>query len=589
MNEFAKHWLRPLTSDKRPNMNVYIDCEARVVETNHDIFDHKFLLGCVTSDMGETYTFDDAFELWEAVTKLAPRRKTTYVWAHNASYDVRLSKGMKHLLKLGWNMERFAIDDRSFWMKWNRGNKTKNPTRLFIVDSHSFIPGSMKQIYNDHGGEQISFEYGDDMLLDRRCRDDVEHLRIAVRDLYEFLDEEHCGPMAITGAGQSFNSYRRRFLPDKTILVNDMISVLGEEREAAWAGRSEAWKWGEFEGNYYEYDFELAYPMLCVDQLLPVQYLRPTSYKSTYVTTSPYVIPGYTKLLRCRVKTEVPVLPTRGGPNGGIIWPVGEFEGWYWLPEVYMAIENGARIDVIMGHEYKTAPVLDTWARWIIDVVRNHKNPTIRRVAKMWARTVIGRFALRYPEWELEGEWDGFEDDFLKANPAYIGGIHTYTLQVGSKIYKKVDDEESGNSIPAITSYIASLGRVRLWNLLRDIGFDRVLYMDTDSVICDGPSNVVRSPEYGDLKLKGVYNRLTIFGQRQLILDGKARIAGLPLNAQRREDGVWIAERFSGPAEGRVGALESVQTRRQGFVLHHADGRRERLSDGRTEPVRVRV
>lgn len=563
MSNRHTHWMRPLTQDRVPHQNLVMDCEAFTYELDDGTIEHKFLVGAVGGEI-----FRDSLEMWRHVTTICEKDKSTSLWIYNAEYDIRLSNALRNLGKCGWTIRRFALDDRSCWLTLE--NKRK---RLTIRDAKSFLPGGMDAIYRDHGEGRLGLEFWD---AEQRCLDDCAHLAIAIADYYDFLGQEVGGSLAITGPGQSMNHYRRRFLKGKQILVHEWDSVLGAEREAAWCGRSEAWRHGELRGGFIEYDYELAYPHLCLETPLPVEYIGPVE---------PMDYQNVTELGKYRVYTDLPTLPTHS-ESGHIIFPTGEFTGWYWQPEADMARNNGALLEHIDSHFYRTAPVLDEWAGWVIENVRSHRNPTIQRVCKQWARSLIGRFGLRYPTWEDYAEY--WDDTELLYSPGYDHrrGEETAYLIMNGRMWQRASEEESSNSCPAIMSYIMSLMRVKMWETMQLVGLDNVVYVDTDSLIIDAMTKDAQMPL--DFRQKGVYEKLEIFGTRALVIDSnKSRISGIPRGSERDDAGVWHGERWSGPAEGRLGSLETVRTRRQGFTLRGADGRRERLSDGRTEAVRV--
>lgn len=581
------HWLTPLATDRRPYLDVFLDCEAFIEpEPDGGADCHTFACAAVAVAGNDPLVHFTRDALWETVDGLCERDRTIRIWAYQSEYDVRLAAALRGLGRLGWEIRRFALDDRSCWV-----TMAKDRYRLTIADARSFIPSGMDMIYRDLGIDRpalATIADGDPQtiapLLARRAAADVAAMRSAILDhLYPFLDYAQAGSLQVTGPGQSMAQYRRRFLRPKSILVHEWPDVLGAERAASWAGRAEAWRHGTLAGPWTEYDYTLAYPRLCLSQPLPVKYIGPGPLQAR---------PGavYAILSRCDVQTRVPVLPAHG-PTGEIVWGIGSFSGWYWDAEVRMARMNGARVTIRDEHVYECAPVLDEWARWISGEIENHPSPIIRRVCKQWARALIGRFALRFPEWEEYA--DGWEGDDLIYCPGWGMDVGpTAYLVMGGRMWQRRSEKESPNSVPAITSYITSLGRVRIWETMVQAGLENLAYVDTDSVIvnAEGARRLELHLPPG-LRVKGEYARIRVMGTRALIVDGNPRIAGLPRGAEEISDDYWEAESFDGPASGRLGALETVRTRRKGFTLRHTDGRRERLPGastrnlGMTRPV----
>ena len=576
----AVHWMRRLREDRRPALNVFVDCEAYRVEEPDGGERHVFACAGVAfsrEGMEEPppIVVTGHPTLWETVTDLTERDRTARVWIYNAEYDVRLSHALRNLGYLGWEVRRFALDDRSCWISLARGRH-----RLTICDARSFLPGGMDAIAD--ALEVPRPPLGDDLDdLRERARWDVDALRGAVmRHLYPFLDDQLGGSLQVTGPGQAMAAYRRRFLPERTVLVHEWEDVLGAERAAAWTGRAEAWRWGEHRGPWTEFDYTLAYPRLCIDQPLPCRYLGPGPLQASQGRV-------YAVLAHCDVETRVPVLPAHT-KDGETVWGTGRFTGWYWDREIQLARRCGAAVHVRDEHVYECAPVLSDWARWVSGVVLEHPSPIIRRLAKQWARALIGRFSLRYPSWEEYAE--GLEEDELVYSPGWSNqrGCETAYLVVGGVMWERVGEQESSNSVPALTSYITSLGRVRIWETMVQAGLENVAYVDTDSVITNAKgARRLRAQLPDGLRVKGVYDRIAVLGTRALILDGNPRVAGLPRGAEHVGGEEWVAETWDGPSTGRLGALETVRTRHKGFTLSLSDGRRERASDGVTAPIRL--
>lgn len=578
------HWLRRLTDNRYPSTDLFLDVEAFRDTQEPDGEVHVYAVGALI-DGDLTATFREPYELWGAVSESCVRDRVTRVWAYNAEYDIRVSYALRALGHHGWVIRRFALDDRSCWLTLIKGRK-----RLTIVDAASFIPGGMDAVYRDLELDRPGlpeFEYGPlapwDQVgpeLENRAVTDAQVLRTAVEEhLYPWIQAAG-GSLQVTGPGQSMAAFRSSFLRDRTILVHEWEDVLGAERAAAWSGRAEAWRWGEVSGPLYEYDYTLAYPRLCIGTPLPVAYLGPAVHDA----------PSVVRLLKCHVETRVPILPARS-PNDEICWPTGEFEGWYWEPEVRLARRAGAAVVEVDCHFYRSAPVLSDWAEWISGEVLENDSAIVRRVAKQWARALIGRFGLRFPVWEEYAE--GLDPDEILYSPGWSNqrGCETAYLTIGGTLWERMSEQEGSNSVPAITSYVTSLGRVRIWETMIRAGLENLVYVDTDSVIV-GARGRARLEQGGlppGLRCKGVYDKAAVLGTRALILDGNPRVAGLPRGAVHLGGEDWSAETWDGPATGRLGALETVRTRRKGYTLSLGDGRRTRLPGGRTQALSVAV
>ena len=587
------HWLRGLSESRWPARHLFLDSEAWITDRD-GVAEHSFAVAALAAGPGPNgggaglSYHRDSEGLWDAVDSYCKRDRPVRLWAHNLSYDLRLTAGLVHLGRLGWEVKRFALDERSCWVSLWRGRR-----RLTLADSRSFVPGGLETIGQELGATgrpalPTNHPVGDAAalhLLEQRAGWDASLLRVVLTDhLFPWLEGIGAGTLAVTGPAQAMNHYRRGFLAPSSILVHEWEDVLGAERAAAYAGRCEAWRWGEVEGPVTEWDFELAYPRLCLGSNLPVEYLGPAVEVSA---AEPRII--LHKVVVDQLSS--PVCPTHL-PAGTVAWPVGGgWESWLWDCELALVRELGGRVRLIDSHAYRARPALSEWAGWVIDQVRAPNTPVTGRVAKAWARSLIGRFGLRYPQWEEFAEWPDQAEVAYAPGFSFERGEETAYLTVAGRVWDRVGEAESSNSVPAIPSYVAALGRVRLWRAMTAAGLGTVVYVDTDSVMVtpDGDRRIEAAVRLGGrlegLRRKQMIRRLEVVGERQLIVDGEPRVAGLARGSRRDPRGGFQGEAWEGPLSGRSGALTAVRVRPRGFTFHDQPGRREREPDGRTRPV----
>jgi hypothetical protein len=72
---------------------------------------------------------------------------------------------------------------------------------------------------------------------------------------------------------------------------------------------------------------------------------------------SSFIKLGFVSFLKCKIRSplniKIPVLPYRKN-DGGVIYPIGEWEGVYFSEELELAEENGYDIQVLFGYLYET-------------------------------------------------------------------------------------------------------------------------------------------------------------------------------------------------------------------------------------------
>jgi hypothetical protein len=528
-------------------------------------------------ELGDGLLDTDPAGVWEWVTRWTRDRGETRVWLHGLEQGLGLTRARHHLTRLGWRVDGFAMREHSGWWRWRKGERL-----LVLCDAASFLGNaSLDAIAKDLGAE-VSLSSPDTALDGRlallEARGRVWVLRSALRRVWGFYELEDFGSLQLTGSSQGMGVYRRRFLPDRAILVHHEEEARLAERDATWAGRCEGWRWGRVGGPLEEWDYELCYPSLCSAPVPAILTAHP--------------VPGgtYTTLNRCRVTVRDPVVPMAGGDRG-VIFPVGTFETVLWEPELELAREHGSVI-VEERWVYELDGVLADWSEWIRDLALHHPSGLVRRIAKQWSRTVIGSFGLRYQSWEEWSSEVGLEvgPDDIAVVPYRGDDGDTQLLYLAGDVFELGEEQDSENAVPQIQGYVWSRARVALWQAITAAGRENVVYVDTDSLIVTGEGGR-RLEEWAEdswprLRRKARYDWIEVYGSRQLITPEGVRISGLKRGAERTGESSWEVT-VEETMPGALGGAEGGRVRRRRFTLGRGELRRERLSEGLTGAIRA--
>ena len=517
---------------------------------------------------------DEPGALWDEITGYTRVHGRTWVVGHTMGNQLRLARAFKYLPRLGWTANPdVIISDTTVSIGWHRDKRS-----LLAVDLFSYLPHSLDVV------RTRSQTFGD-----------CEAIYQAFTDLVSLQHDHDLGNFSRTGASNASNHFRHVHMRHR-IFVHDDERALDAERDSIFTGRTEAHRWGTFR-DLDEWDLPLAYPRVGLDTFLPVRLvgLRPGHDP---------LGKGLLGLCHVLVDTPLPVLPRRDIGTGTIEWPQGHVEGWYWQPELDLAREYGCLITPVEQYVYECAPVLESWARWVIDVVTRgggHLAPghiypvsvgspgftAIQQMAvKHWGRALIGKMGAQVPNW---GPYARFEGVDLEVSRTVMDGIPKEILTIGGRSLVAEGKTYADHAFPALMSRVISECRVRLWRLMCVAGLEHVFYVDTDSLFvdCEGSrrlrSHVEQSGGWG-LVLKRHHREVTIYGPRQLACGCHGlKVSGLPHGAQRVEDGFRadVTESFrTGAQRGHAG---EVVTRRRGFHLQGTDTRRVHLEGGYTE------
>jgi hypothetical protein len=582
-NERRWHYVKPNETTNVPRRLIFLDTESFQDRTPFGQTQSWALaVACFRSQRpdraaSESWgTYDDPEILWKEIDTYVGKSGRTVLWTHNLGYDARIAEVFDLLPAMGFTLVAHNLIGKGCWLMWRRGRAS-----LTMVDSTSVFPCELIRLGVHIGLPKLPLPPASarGIGLYSRCWRDVEILRGAVLAYLDWLEKEDLGNWQLTGAGQSWATFRHRFM-DRRLLIHDDTDAIAAERRAMWTGRCEAYWHGALGFQVvHEWDLSLAYPRIARDHNVPVRLLGPMPDGFEWRKTLGSM--GTALLAECQVVTAVPVVPTHD--DGRILWPVGTFTTTLWDVEIQAAIDAGASVTVTRGWLYRKGPALKTWAEWIIaqlDNLKDLKDHWLYIVLKHWARALIGRFAMTYTKWEPYCETP---TPMVRAHSVFDAetGETFRTVQIGHTMWRDVGVREWGESMPMITGYIQAIARVRLWTILCEAPEGAVLYCDTDSVLVTDMHSVDMQavadahPEWG-LRLKRSWQGFAVWGPRQIVTGESVRIAGVPSKAQRVEPRVFRGEVWES-LQGAIlkGHPGSVHIRNRTWEVRGKDRRRD--------------
>lgn len=595
MGNRGAHYVRRNETTRQPRRHIFLDTEARRTPTaKGERQTWRIGVACFRENpkgraASERWAdYDNPAALWDDVARFCKPRSRTVLWAHNIGYDVRISEAFTVLPANGFRLVAHNVSPRSTWLEWQRDGAT-----LVMVDSGSVFTTSLQQVAKWFGRGKAPLPDDDGSRADflRRCRTDVSILRDAVVAYLSWLEDHDMGNWQLTGVGQSWAHYRHRFLTHN-LLVHTDEEALAAERAAMWTGRCEAYWHGPWPaGKVDEWDFSLSYARLAEKARVPVRLTGMVPVEGNWRRFIGH--PNVAVLAEGTVLTRLPVVPTRH--DGRILWPVGEFTTTLWDPEIDLVEREGGTFTASRVFLYRTEPALQEWAGWIIDQLSapDDEVPAWRKaILKHWSRALIGRFAMTYVDWQ----------DFasVPADESGVSRTHVYDansddewdmMKVGQQVFRSAGRVEWDQSQPAITGYIMSLARVQLWELIRSVPRQALLYCDTDSVLLAAsaaPVALHSALSLPGLRLKAVYAHLDILGPRQIVADTAVKVSGVPYKATRDEKGDFHGEVWESLETAiKRGHAKHVDISTRKWSLKGRDRRRIGPRQGWTSPHEI--
>lgn len=598
MQRDVPHYLAPLKTTTTPNRLLFLYCTGvtrKRREHYETHFDRASLIRTWTTSrtrqqrsQSDTYTSPAA--LWSDVAAWCPLGRRVVLFTYDLAEQIRLAQLLTHLPQAGWELDKIVLERASAWCSLRNGKRT-----LLCCDLRSWAPVTLDKLATDcdidlwYGKRDEPWADNHNSVSDRYCT----VIRESVLQVLNWIQGENLGPFRPTGSGQSYSAYRRRFISHR-LLVHDEPSRLAHERAAMHTGRSEAWRHGTYShGTYYEYDIHSAYATIGKDCEVPTIARR--EYTKCTVTRLERLLQSSAVMAHVTVSTEVECVPCQ--ISGRTLWPVGTFSTTLWDPELRLALQYATDIKVNHVWTYDREPALAAFCTYVLENMEGQTQVyglVPQRVLKHWSRCLVGRLGLRYRTWHDFAEQhppDVRLDDYWDL----VDNIKTEMLTAGTKVMILGDMTEARESLPQVPGWVMSECRRRLWEQMRRVGFNDMMYVDTDSVITSSAVPFGRMVQhldtYGTIwRRKGEYRNLSIAGPRNLTVGDNRRISGIPLwatqTAPLEYDGEVMRSVKSSMRNGDLNMIVSVPRR---FHVQNNDPRRQHNEDGSTLPFRLEM
>ena len=589
------HWIPPIKSTRTPSRHIILDCEAhRSPEAHGERQTWRLAVTAAVQRPDRSRAWSETRwgrhrtpeDLWRWVADVCDGGGRTVLVAHNLGYDLRIAQAFHWLPRLGFDLQHLRTDHGAASASWAgpRG-------QLLMTDSLAWLPVSLAAIGDLLGIKKpdLPEEADGDEAWWTRCEADVRILREAWLHLVDWVDLDDLGAWRASGAGQAWNHWRHRHYTHRVLALH-VPAVRDAERESIYAGRCEAWRWGNpGRGPWDDWDHSLAYARVCAEIDLPVRYrlTRRAGTRRAWIRDRE----RYEVLALVDIETDVPVVPTLH--EGRRVWPVGRFRSWLWAAEVDLLEQAGGTAVPVMWHCYDGAPALRSWALWAIDVVEGpgaHERPLERLAVKHWTRALPGRFGARYADWERYGDAK-HGDGALTVHLDPESGRRYRVLDLAGGAIAEGEPLDVPDSAPAVLSRITAECRIRLWRAMTTAGLDSIAYVDTDGLIVDREGSArLRDAGLPGLRRKARYKVLRVYGPRQFVADEKLKAAGIPKGAVYLGGGRWGGDVWESlPAALATGRPGEVRIRERVWNLAGTDERRIHLPGGETDPLRLDV
>lgn len=326
-------------------------------------------------------TSDEHDVIWEFLEYIGENMKGVKLYAHNAAnYDSKFI--VNRLLDHGQTVKFAGGTTKILWVE----------PKIYFEDSYAVLGTSLRSVCKafevdnkltwDHMSTENLWEMPKNRLDAFRAymkRDCISLSEALDKYCHLLLDHFNVTPSS-TLSLTSVKAFDKNFFPVREIASNEKLEPF--IRAATYGGRNEVYKkYGE---EIHLYDIRSMYTS-CYDVPVPVGELEWTPSKDLVGT-----------LAEAKVKVpdnfQIGPLPYRESKlEGHLIFPIGEFQGWYDVRELKNAVRLGCDVQVVRQLKGEERPVLKAFGEYVTQL-RLHSNEDMGRIWKLFGIRLSGKF-----------------------------------------------------------------------------------------------------------------------------------------------------------------------------------------------------
>jgi hypothetical protein len=553
MRDYPCRLLRKNHTSHRPTNLLFIDTETKIKKKeNEEHHRMDFAWTCYLKqrrgarpDTEVWKYWTDTERLWRYVERLATNKTVLYVFGHNVFFDLQASDFFYYFTRWGWVLDFFYDKGMTYMLFIHKDKK-----RIKCLSTTNYYPVSLEELGKMLGLPklEVDFETTPRDELIEYCRRDVEICKATMLHYLDFIDKHDLGRFSGSRASQAMAAYRHRFMKKK-IYIHEDEEVQEFERKAYYGGRCECGELGEIKGGpFVSLDINSMYPFVMKTFQYPVKLLDYFEYPDLDQLQN--ILKKYCVVAHCWLSTDEPAYAVKRFQK--IIFPVGDFQAYLCTQGVKYALEQGHLRDVIEMYVYEKASIFVEYVDYFYDLRQQYKkqgNAIMARIAKDFLNSLYGKWAQRQPviEEETAITFDGY---FREETPDLVTGETEIVTKLMNKITIQYGTMPARNSFVAIAAHVTEYARFHLWNIMKGIGFDRVLYCDTDSVKIrkrdlKHVKHKIDQHELGALKLEEEFEYFKIHGPKDYETENTVKVKGVPGHAEKIDESVYKYTAFS--------------------------------------------
>jgi len=463
------------------------------IETYDD--NKKFLCASVYLDDNNKWSF---YSKKETINFFKRKRfKDSFVAATNLSFDFfgtfHGSEEEKAFVPLFRGSD--LITTKSFIVggEFSRINPRKGQSTITFIDTLNFAKLSVEKLGKLIGIPKIetpSF-IGQQPKTDKQWTEMIEYnmrdsevSKKGLEFLFDSFFKLGATPKA-TIASTAMSLFRNQYL--KNDYFRHDIPQLLDQFKAYYGGRTEAFCRGAIK-NYNYYDFNSLYPSVMINE-----FPDPNTKRICYKNTCKYIeaFEGVSLVDIYCPEMEYPFLPVRTETK--LLFPCGDFSGWYSHVELRRALELGYVIKKVRKTYYFKG-TCEPFREYVLDLYNKRlefkeQGSSMEYVVKILLNSLYGKFGQKFTD---RDSWKPFDLSIEE-----LEQLKDFE-RIGNYIrIKKEMTEPPVFCTPIWALYTTAYAREKLHKAILN---SRPVYVDTDSIITK--KEIITSNKLGKLKLE---------------------------------------------------------------------------------------
>jgi len=493
--------LKPLKRDKQ---NCYITLD---IETNNGQ-----LLDIATYDGNEVYFFSnwDEFLIFIRAKAIEDKRYRRVIAHNGGSFDYislveYLEKETDYKFEVIMSQSKIVILYICF-----------EEVKISFIDSYNVLANSLHNLSKifDIKHKKIEIVYDkNNMLKFKEDNPDLyyEYLKYDVISLYEICKEFErklgINFFPTTIASMSLYLYRRYFLDRNLFSPRKKVDEFISQSYAG--GRVEVFRPGKH-SQVFVYDINSMYPYVMRNFDYPTGTpVKVYSYKPDYI--------GIYHIRFNQTNYDIPPVLWKKTKENGLEF-VYEGEGYYFTPEIEIALRYGVKMEFFEGYIWKNKTKLfSNFVDFYYNIRKENKNNALGYICKLILNSLYGKFAQKERKSVLIRLKADELNELLKKKISVI--------PYKGDLYEVIYPQTITHRIIQLSALTTSYARAYLAELIMKYK-DNIIYVDTDSLHLNCEISEGIGQELGQLKLEkagsGIY-----LGRKQYVIENNIKFKGV--------------------------------------------------------------